>query len=179
MRKENGDMELGFDLRGNLRPYEKITTSLDDFKSYFVNSFAGENQKRVEIFDNYLHFIQAIQQEITKDFIHWIYGSFVTRKTIPRDIDFVTLIDYKTYEKFEALIENKYRRQAARDAFGLVDAYVVKMYPSTHSKRWVSEYDLIYWRGWFSETRKNRAKKRFSKGFIEIQFGNPKVISDA
>ena len=49
LRKENGDMEIGFDLRGNLRPYEKITTSLDDFKNYFVNSFAGENQNLIII----------------------------------------------------------------------------------------------------------------------------------
>lgn len=90
----------------------------------------------------------------------------------------MTLIDYRIYEKSETLIENKYRRQAARDAFGLVDAYVVKTYPLTHSKHWVTEYDMVYWRGWFSEPKKNRAKKQFPKGFIEIKFGNTKKTSD-
>lgn len=171
-------MEIDFDIRGNLRPYEKISISLDGFKTYFVDNFANENQRRAEIFNDYLSFIQSFQQEVTGDFTHWIDGSFVTKKKLPGDIDFVTLLNYKIYEKSEALIENKFRRQAARDAFGSIDAYVVKMYPSTHSRRWVSEYDLVYWRRWFSETKKNRAKKRFSKGFIEIQFGNPKAISD-
>ena len=176
-------MEIEFDLRGNLKPYGKIATTLDDFKDCFVVSFTDGNQRRTEIFNDYLKFIQAFKQEITQDFTHWIDGSFVTKKKLPEDIDFVTLIDYKVYEEFETLIENKYRRQAARDAFGLVDAYVVKMYPFTHSRRWVSEYDLVYWRGWFSETKKNRAKKRFStgspgEGFIEVRFGNLKAISD-
>ena len=137
-----------------------------------MDDFASEYQRRTEIFENYSSFLQAFKQEVTEDFIQWIDGSFVTKKSIPRDIDFVTLIDYQTYEKYQTVIENKYRRQPARDTFGLVDAYVVKMYPVGHLQRWVSEYDLLYWRRWFSETRMNRAKKKFTKGFIEIRFGN-------
>lgn len=171
-------MEIHFDTRGNLKPYEKIELSLDRFKKHFVDDFAKEYQKRSEIFDNYWDFIEAFEQEVTKDFIQWIDGSFVTKKSIPRDIDFVTLIDYQTYERHQTIIENKFRRQAAKNAFGFVDAYVVKMYPVGHSQRWVSEYDLVYWKRWFSETRMNRVKKKYGKGFIEIRFGNTNVISD-
>ena len=171
-------MEINFDTRGHLKPYEKIEISLDSFKNHFVDNFADENQRRIEIFENYLNFIQAFKQEVTQDFIHWIDGSFVTKKTSPKDIDFVTLINYKIYEKYETVIENKFRRQPARDVFGLVDAYVIKMYPLKHPRRWVSEYDLVYWRNWFSETKKNRAKKKFAKGFIEVKFGNIKTIND-
>lgn len=170
-------MEINFDSRGNLKPYEKIEVSLESFRKHFVDDFTDDNQRRVEIFENYLNFLQEFKQEVTGDFIQWIDGSFVTKKTAPRDIDFVTLIDYTTYEKYETIIENKYRRQPARNIFGLVDAYVVKMYPLDHSRRWVSDYDLVYWRRWFSETKKNRAKKKFAKGFIEIKFGNVKMTS--
>lgn len=170
-------MEINFDSRGNLKPYKRIEVSLESFRKCFVDDFVDDNQRRMEIFENYLNFLQEFKQEVTEDFIQWIDGSFVTKKTAPRDIDFVTLIDYATYEKYETVIENKYRRQPARNIFGLVDAYVVKMYPSGHSRRWVSDYDLVYWRRWFSETKKNRAKKKFTKGFIEIKFGNTKMTS--
>lgn len=171
-------MQINFDTRGNLNPYEKIELSLDRFKNHFVDDFAYEHERRLEIFKNYVAFLDGFKQEVTQNFIQWIDGSFVTKKLIPRDIDFVTLIDYQTYERCQTIIENKFRREPAKNIFGLVDAYVVKMYPVGHSQRWVSEYDLIYWRRWFSETRMNRAKKKFAKGFIEIRYGNAKAIND-
>lgn len=171
-------MQINFDTRGNLNPYEKIELSLERFKKHFVDDFANEHKRRLEIFENYVDFLDGFKQEVTQSFIQWIDGSFVTKKLNPRDIDFVTLIDYQTYERFQTIIENKYRREPAKNIFGLVDAYAVKMYPVGHSQRWVSEYDLIYWRRWFSETRMNRAKKKFAKGFIEIRFGNANAIND-
>jgi hypothetical protein len=165
-------MRINFDARGNIKPHQKIEVSLETFRKNFVDDFAYDYQRRMEIFQNYKNFLPEFKQEITEDFIQWIGGSFVTKKKAPRDIDFVTLIDYKSYEKYEAIIESKYRRQPARSIFGLVDAYVVKIYPLDHSRCWVSEYDLVYWRRLFSETKKNRAKKKFAKGFIEIKFGN-------
>ncbi len=171
-------MQIKFDTRGNLNPYEKVDITLDNFRKYFVENFADDNHRRIKIFEDYSNFLHAFKQEVTEDFIQWIDGSFVTKKRAPRDIDFVTLIDYQTYESHQTIIENKYRRQPARTSFGLVDAYVIKMYPLGHSRRWVSEYDLVYWQRWFSETKKNRAKKRFAKGFIEIRFGNANMISN-
>ena len=50
----------------------------------------------------------------------------------------------------------------------------VKYYPAGHKKEKITEFDLVYWRNWFSETKKNRARKKFPKGFIELKFGNKK-----
>ena len=44
-----------------------------------------------------------------------------------------------------------------------------------HEQYFVTEYDLVYWRGLFTETKRNRAKKKFPKGFIEIKFGKFKA----
>lgn len=63
-------MEIEFDFRGNLKPYEKTTISLNSFKDYFVDNFREQNGRRIEIFDNYFSFIKAFQQEITENFIH-------------------------------------------------------------------------------------------------------------
>ena len=166
-------MNIEFDVKGNLKPYGKIDFTFEELKQHFIDDFP-ESTSRTLIFNDYQSFIEAFQQEVTADFIQWIDGSFVTKKLNPKDVDIVTLIDYQTYEKKKSIIENRFRREGAKEAFYYVDAYAVKMYPLHHERRWVSEYDLVYWRGWFSETKKNRAKKKFEKGFIEISFNGKK-----
>lgn len=167
-------MYLNYDLRGNLIPYEKTEIEYDDFKDFFIDKFE-DSVTRIEIFNNYNQYLINFQEEITPNFIQWINGSFVSNKTNPRDIDFVTLIDYEVYEKNEQLIESKFRKNGAKNHFESIDAYCVKFYPEGHKKSSISEFDLVYWRNWFSETKKNRAKKKFPKGFIEIKFGNKKI----
>ena len=164
-------MNIEFDSRGNLKPYGKINLTLEKLKQYFVSDFPASTS-RERIFDSYQSFIESFRHEITTDFVQWINGSFVTRKSNPEDVDFVTLIDHQIYEQKRKAIEERFRREGARSIFQYVDAYVVKMYPIHHQRRWVSEYDLVYWRNWFSETKKNRAKKKFDKGFVEITFKN-------
>ena len=103
------------------------------------------------------------------------YGSYVTTKAKPRDIDFVMLIEHETFDRHEQLIESRFRRHKAKQEYGKIDAYTVKMYPEGHERYFVTEYDLVYWRGLFTETKRNRAKKKFPKGFIEIKFGKFKA----
>lgn len=157
-------------------PYEKIELSLEEFQSFFVENFEGQNEIRSEIFENYQSYMEDFAEQISEDFIQWIDGSYISTKTTPRDIDFVMLIDYETFERHEGLIENRFRRHKAKQKYGKVDAYTVKMYPQSHERYFVTEYDLVYWRGLFSETKRNRAKKKFPKGFIEIKFGKFKIV---
>ena len=166
-------MNLNFDLRGNLKPYDKIELDYDQFRDFFIDKFEL-SETRLEIFENYKRYIKDFQHEITPSFTQWINGSFVSNKMNPRDIDFVTLIDFKIYEENEKLIESKFRKYGAKNHYERIDAYCVKIYPEDHKKSSISKYDLVYWRNWFSETKKNRAKKKFPKGFIELKFGNTK-----
>ena len=84
-------MELTFDIRGNLMPYEKVRLTLSEFEELFVHSF-DKQSTRYEIFENYSKFISDFKKEITPHFIQWVNGSFVSNKKNPNDIDFVTLI---------------------------------------------------------------------------------------
>jgi len=163
-------MELDFDNRGNLMPYKRIEVSLEDFQRFFITKFEDKSDTRPKIFNHYLDYLKDFKKEVTPNFIQWINGSFVSNKLNPRDIDFVTLVDFETYESEEWLIENRFRRQNAKDYYGRIDAYVVKIYPKSHERYFVSEYDLVYWNNWFTETKKNRAKKKFDKGYVEIKF---------
>jgi len=163
-------MELGFDIRGNLKPYKKIEIEFEEFINYFFDSF--ENSiNRQKIFETYSQYLNDFHKEVTHDFVQWIDGSFVSNKENPRDIDFVNLIDFDIYEKNEQIIEAKFRKYGAKSNYQRIDAYAVKVYPKGHAREKITEFDLAYWRNWFTETKMNRIKKKFPKGFIEIKFG--------
>lgn len=49
-------MYSNFDIRGNLKPYEKIGLSYEDFQKFFVHSF-DESEQRQEIFVQYAQFL--------------------------------------------------------------------------------------------------------------------------
>ena len=170
-------MKLEFDPRGNIMPYEKIELSFDEFQDFFIVSFEGLNEIRKEIFEDYRTYLNDFKEQVSEDFIQWIDGSYITTKANPRDIDFVMLIEQETFDRHERLIEDRFRRHKAKQEYGKVDAYTVKMYPQGHERYFVTEYDLVYWRGLFTETKRNRAKKKFPKGFIEIKFGEFKKSS--
>jgi hypothetical protein len=163
--------EVGFDMRGNLKPDEKIRLTFDEFLQMFVNPFRHSDSSRMKIFSDYQNFLNDFKALVSEGFVQWVNGSFVSTKQNPNDIDFVTLIDFRVYEEKEQLIEKQFRQQGAKDHYGKVDAYVVKHYPEGHEKHWVTTFDLAYWLDSFGRTTKNRAGQRHPKGFVELNFG--------
>ena len=165
-------MELTFDIRGNLHPYQKTKLSLNQFETFFVKSFR-EDSSRIELFANYLRFLDDFKKDITTDFIQWIDGSFISNKLNPNDIDFVTLIEHSVYQKKRTLIDYKFRLLKGKEFYG-VDAYTVELFPKNDKNILICKSDLIYWDNWFSQTKKNWTKKQFPKGYIEIEFSTLK-----
>lgn len=161
-------MDVSFDIRGNLKPYEKIELTLAEFKEIFVDSFE-EDSSRHQIFEQYQKFLKDFSEQVTDDFEQWINGSFVSSKRNPKDIDFVTIIDYSIFEQKEALIEQQFRLVGAQKMYQL-DAYTVRRYPVEHKHYSIYKGELAYWEHWFGQTKKNRAKIKFNKGFIRILF---------
>ncbi|MCH8317379.1 MAG: hypothetical protein IIA88_02590 [Bacteroidetes bacterium] len=161
-------MKISFDQRGNLKPYNIIELDIEEFQKYFVQEFRNSITREI-IFDDYLTYINDFKKDVTPNFIQWINGSFVTGKENPKDIDFLTIIDFQIYEAKAKLMDNQFRNPIAKAKYKL-DAYTLKSYPLDHKNRFITEYDLLYWENWFGTTKMNRAKKKFSKGFIQIQF---------
>jgi len=161
-------MELSFDIRGNLQPYKVITISFEDFQQAFVDSFDPESSRH-RIFENYMNYLQELQNILRYDFHQWVNGSFVSNKVHPKDIDLVTVIDYRDHEKQRKNIERKFISRKARDIFN-VDAYIVPQYPISHIRHSFYQSDLAYWRNLFGKTRVNRAKRQFEKGFVQLNF---------
>lgn len=125
-------MKLKFDKNGYLLPYKRITIAFEEFEKFFVAPFGSESS-RILIFENYKKFIRDFSNEVSPNFTHWINGSFVTIKTNPKDIDFLTLIPHKTYRPNRALIDLKFRLKGAANIYN-VDAYTVEVLPKSHKR---------------------------------------------
>ncbi|MEM6964707.1 MAG: hypothetical protein AAF573_08085, partial [Bacteroidota bacterium] len=78
-------MELKFDIRGYLIPYEKNQIEFEEFKNNFVASFE-EDSSRHEIFKSYMKYVEAFKSEVTPNFKQWINGSFVTNRKNPNNL---------------------------------------------------------------------------------------------
>ncbi len=161
-------MNLAFDIRGNLVPQKRTEVTLEEFKTTFIDAFEPDST-RSEIFKNYLLYVEDFKEEISTVFMHWVNGSFVSNKQNPNDIDFVTILDHKIYESKREIIDTKYRLKGAKERYG-VDAYTVELFPEGHPKYLNCQSDLVYWDNWFSKTKLDWRKRKFSKGYIEIKF---------
>ncbi|MCC6726091.1 MAG: hypothetical protein IT258_16410 [Saprospiraceae bacterium] len=160
--------ELEFDVRGFLTPYERIELTIEEFEAIFVKAF-DNSSTRFNIFQNYLRFVNDFREEVTPRFTQWLNGSFVSKKENPGDLDLVTLLDAETALLKDAIIESKFRNEGAFQYYNL-DAYELVVYPEWHKDFIFTKSDQLYWHHWFSMSKFNRAKKRFPKGFVEINF---------
>jgi len=161
-------MELNFDIRGNLKPYEVIKVTKEIFRAHFVDSFVDE-EIRLELFLKYERYMSDLALLLSQDFYQWVDGSFVTNKRKPNDIDIVTIISHIDFEANKKLLEQNYTSLGARLNYN-VDAYIIINYPKNHKKAFFTTSDLLYWRNLFGKTKVNRAKKQFEKGIIPLNF---------
>jgi len=98
-------MELQFDKHGLIIPKEIIELSLVDFEHIFVKE-RKEKVHRQAIFEEYVRHNEQIQKEIGPILFQFVNGSFTTLKNKPNDIDVVSFIDYRVYNKKVEAMEN-------------------------------------------------------------------------
>ena len=96
-------MRFKFNSRGFIMPYQRITSSVEEIAEVFVKPFPDSETRQI-IFDNYLNYLDDFQTLITPNFIHWLDGSFMSKKLNPNDLDFVAFIDYRIYQQKEEQI---------------------------------------------------------------------------
>lgn len=161
-------MEFSFDIRGYLKPYGKNRIKGEDLKTGFVDPFE-ENSSRKKLYDGYVRYNSELKELLSsKKYVQWIDGSFISTQINPRDIDLVNLIDYRLIDNYEKEL-HRFINHEGKEKYG-VDGYIVRIYPEGHKNHIRTKSDLIYWENWFSMSRINRRKQRFSKGFVELEF---------
>jgi Family of unknown function (DUF6932) len=153
---------LTFDENGYLQPYKPIEADLNIFKKYFVDAFPNSERRRL-LFDNYLRFLYRFKDEVFPLFEQWINGSFVTQKENPKDIDIVTFLDYKIWERRGAEVLDKFWTFSLEDKF--IDSYLVASYPSDHPNYSVFKSEQELW-----ADRYETDKDNYPKGFIKLVF---------
>lgn len=156
---------MTFDQYGHLTPYELIETDLSTFEAVFVGEFATSTT-RPQIFEAYLSYLEQLKGIIGTEFYQWIDGSFVTQKHNPRDIDFVTFVDFELIKKHE--IELNQLRKLRHEGVKFLDNYFVAVYAKSNTKFNVFEIDRLDWLNRFEkDTRKRMIHK---KGIIQLKF---------
>lgn len=161
-------MSLIFDENGCLTPSNAILTTLDIFEDVFVSKFIVSSTRK-NIFENYKRYVVDFQKDIVGNFKQWVNGSFVTKKLNPNDIDLVTFIPFDIFEKKRKELEARFIMGGALKNYS-VDAYAIKVYPQEHDLHFVTQHDVAEWRETFSKTKFNRVRKRYPKGFLELNF---------
>jgi hypothetical protein len=148
---------INFDEQGYLTPYDVQEITLKDFEESFAT-----NESRQSLLVEYNAFIEYLNSLGINNFYQWIDGSFVTKKTTPRDIDVVSFIETKEFKmnEKELLLLSK--------MFQNIDCYFVEVFLRDDKKYFITETDTSYWFHLFQGTRKPRVKK----GFVQINFGN-------
>ena len=134
-------MKPEFDILGNLTPYDLVDFSFEDFQYYFVNTFPKTSSRYI-VFEKYKRYIDDFQKQVTTDFVQWIGGSFVTEKENPNDIDFITIVNYRTVIAKNSVIQNQFEGEKGYKNYG-VDAYFIRTYPYGHDKFWIYEKDIV------------------------------------
>jgi hypothetical protein len=158
---------MEFDVFGHLVPYELIQSDLVTFEAVFVTDFPA-SQTRHRIYEAFTVYLQRLREVIGNGFFIWVDDSFVTRKLNPRDIDFVTFLDFDRYAKHEADMEILRQMRFERD--GLTDGFFVKVYPESHPNRKFYELDRAEWLFDFGRSRTRHNTPTRNKGLVELIF---------
>lgn len=161
-------MPLTFAPEGYLTPVGKHTIDLPTFEQVFVTAFPN-SVTRPRLWANYQAFIKQFEQKVTRNFVQWINGSFVTQKENPNDIDFVTFIDYSIFEPLEAQQRLEDFWSYNLEAQGL-DSYLLGVYPPEHADYPIYQYHLKNWQIKYTNAKVNDEPVENQKGYVELIF---------
>lgn len=159
-------MRLQFDEHGLITPKEIIELSLVDFERIFVKE-RKEKAHRQKIFEEYLRHNEQIQKEIGSILFQFVNGSFTTLKAKPNDIDVVSFIDYRIYNRKVEVMENLLTKWNSNK---LLDAYFAPKSYGGHPYFIQSQIAFDYWIDLFTLTKKNENMGSLSKGLIKLNF---------
>jgi hypothetical protein len=153
---------LQFDEFGFLNPNNIIISNIQEFKDTFVF-----NEHRSALFSTYLEFLDELEKLDLGSFFQWIDGSFVTKKSMPNDIDIVTFVDFKAH-KFK---NSRLKALNERFRWRHLDVSTYPSYPKTHHLHPLHEYDKSEYFQLYTKTRPiGKQQKMFPKGFVQINF---------
>ncbi|MVM39176.1 hypothetical protein GO730_19200 [Spirosoma sp. HMF3257] len=145
-----------------LLPPGRHRCQIDDFFDLFVQEFTN-NVHRQRLFQEWKSYSDRLRTRVGQNRLtQWIDGSFVTNKSIPNDIDFVTFIPCHLYEPCEDGLIEFYSTVSLHDK-GL-DAYICPVYPIEHTSYQLTRQYKAVWQNRFKKNKYSSGEK----GFLEL-----------
>lgn len=155
-------MPISFDSRGNITPYEAISTNILEVENVFVNQ-NNNSTTRKNIFDGYKEYNNDLYSQINNEFEQLINGSYTTKKLNPADIDLVNFIDSEIFLKNKKYLDNFLTKYGSKKKY-LVDGYILPLVEQTDPRYPQIKAMIEYWeKQWGNDRDGNK------KGFLKIK----------
>lgn len=155
---------LDFDQNGFLKPYGPIPADLDQLELVFVEEFTTSTTRRGH-FERFREYNTRLRAYLPDEFLQWVDGSFVSRKTNPNDLDVLTFVPTAIYGPNERAFK-ELKEEFKKGTGGRVDAHVIQVYAENHRYRVRYESDYIEWLHIWGYTS---TRPRNPKGFVELK----------
>jgi hypothetical protein len=159
-------VSLEFEPNSDSLPPGKHVASAAELEQVFVEGFPGSTTRAVvfrqwEILNSAIERIIPIKQQ-------WLYGSFVTKKENPADIDLVSHFDGAAMDGLDPvdkmLVHGLISGHYTRDLHG-VDSFAIVFYPEGHPAR--AEYEKAM--GFWEDMLAHQGRSGDTKGYVEVK----------
>ncbi|NVK66087.1 MAG: hypothetical protein HWE22_15965 [Flavobacteriales bacterium] len=157
--------ELEFDENGFLIPYDIIEVSFSCFQNEFIQKV--NSNKRLELFQDFSHFLEFTSRFISQDFKLWIGGSFVTKKENPSDVDVLLFLNQVEFDNHQSNGNLEFLHRASKSMFN-VDLYILPVLSSQDEEYISIQNSIENWKKRFIQYSPNVPKR----GFVSIVFNN-------
>ena len=154
-----------FDENGNIKPYMVHKASIEDVSECFVKPFEATKTTRIAIWKRYTDYTAEIKKRVPSSFTQLQYGSFLTKKQNPSDIDIVNVIHHSYIPLIEDIIQYDMKNRSA------IDAITVPIFDEDHPSYTASQMILkkkVKF-GLYDDRKKQR------RGMVEVEIDDETV----
>ena len=156
-----------FDFDGFITPDQGVEISHEQMEGMFIQGFPGEDRRQL-LWENYRRWLREFRIKISHEAEVWIDRSYVTKRKTPDDMDILVLIDYLVWQEKEDVFRELEREYGNTQP--PLDVYHLLVYPENHPNYHLMHINKSEWLHLFTQTRPNRRRKIFRKGFIIINY---------
>lgn len=159
-------MSLELEAKSDRLPPGRHVATVEEIEQVFVDGFPGSTTRAV-IFRQWRILCEAVERIIPIE-QQWVYGSFVTRKENPADIDLVSHFDGAAMDGLapvdKMLVHGLISGHYTRDLHG-VDSFAIVHYPEGHPAREEYVKAINFW----EDTLAHQGRSGEAKGYIEVR----------
>lgn len=159
-------MSLEFEEKSDRLPPGKHIATPAEIKQAFVDDFPGSTTRAV-VFRQWEILCEAIERIIPIK-QQWLYGSFVTKKENPADIDLVTHFDGAAMDGLnpvdKMLVHGLISGHYTRDLHG-VDSFAIVHYDQKHPAREEYVKAMNFWEDMLA----HQGRAGEAKGYVEVK----------